>query len=177
MITVLAMAMLAAKEVRLPMVRGLLVVRGFRFPAVGAFQFLAAGAFQFPAVGVFRFLAAGASRSLVVGVFQFLAAGAFRFLVVGVFQFLAAGAFQFPEVTPAGGLFPTARTAIVAPLTVVRPTPVHAPSEYELDHTNTGLLGGSGLGNAVNALLNGVAAGTTGQIWYYALALSFDPCR
>ena len=169
MITVLAMAMLAAKEVRLPMVRGLLVVRGFQFPAVGAFQFLAAGAFQFPAVGVFRFLAAGASRSLVVGVFQFLAAGAFRFL--------AAGAFQFPEVTPAGGLFPTARTAIVAPLTVVRPTPVHAPSEYELDHTNTGLLGGSGLGNAVNALLNGVAAGTTGQIWYYALALSFDPCR
>ena len=50
------------------------------------------------------------------------------------------------------------------------------PSEYELDHTNTGLLGGSGLGNAVNALLNGVAAGTTGQIWY-APSLSFDPCR
>jgi hypothetical protein len=50
------------------------------------------------------------------------------------------------------------------------------PSEYELDHTNTGLLGGSELGNAVNALLNGVAAGTTGQIWY-APSLSFGPCR
>ena len=50
------------------------------------------------------------------------------------------------------------------------------PIEYKIDPTNTGLLGGSGLGNAVNALLNGVAAGTTGQIWY-ALSLSFDPRR
>ena len=50
------------------------------------------------------------------------------------------------------------------------------PIEYKLDPTNTGLLGGSELGNAVNALLNGVAAGTTGQIWY-ALSQSFDPRR
>ena len=50
------------------------------------------------------------------------------------------------------------------------------PIEYESDHTNIGLPGTTGLGGAVNALLNGVNAGTTGQIWY-AASLLFDPCR
>jgi len=48
------------------------------------------------------------------------------------------------------------------------------PIDYGLDHTNIGLLGGSGLGNALNALLNIMMASLQGLL---AKNGTHPPCR